>query len=194
MRADQIRQLLPVAFQVADGDEPLAGLLGVMEGMHQPVEEVLRDLDRYVDPRRCPPRFVPYLARWVGLGWLVEEPLPASGFPTGLGRLRELVAQSAPLAELRGTALGMQRFLTLLLGTADIVVDEASEGPFTATVLVPASARPHGALVRRVVEELKPAHLQVATRFTEAPAPEEEPPAARPPGARPPDQPEDEVA
>src|SRR5215468_1137969 len=99
MKQTEIEQLLPGVFQrtvVPSG--VLATLLEVMETLHAPAEEVLRELDAYFDPRRTANRFVPFLAGWADLDTLlsessVSEP-DAPTFPTGLGRLRELVADA----------------------------------------------------------------------------------------------------
>src|SRR3954454_24360728 len=92
--------LHPVAAGVVDPDRRLAATLGAMETLHDPVETVLRDLGHYLDPRLAEPAFVPYLAGWVDLDWLLAAP-PAeptaatSALASGLGPLRELVAAAA---------------------------------------------------------------------------------------------------
>ena len=63
--------LHPAAAGIVEPDRRLAALLGVMESLQAPVEDVLDGLHHHVDPRRAPPRFVPYLAGWVDLDWLL---------------------------------------------------------------------------------------------------------------------------
>src|SRR3954449_5688171 len=112
MRRDEIERFLPAVYQLAlhpfavadepetpDGprtigpDQLLGALLDTMEMLHAPVEDVLANLDRYIDPERAPARFVPFLASWLDLDWLLvaspDEPSPAAPLlATGLGRLR----------------------------------------------------------------------------------------------------------
>src|SRR5262245_6572043 len=99
-------RLLPGVFQTAPdppagsgagADTRLAATLGAMETLHAPVESVLGELHRHLDPRLAPPPFVPYLAGWVDLDWLFiaspsESAASASPLASGLGHLRELVA------------------------------------------------------------------------------------------------------
>src|SRR5688572_25543412 len=96
---------------------PLPLLLDVMELLHAPDEVVLASIDRYFDPYRAPDAFVAYLAGWVDLDdlWIANpqeftaQTLPP--FPSGVGRLRELVAASVYLSRWRGTARGLLTFL-----------------------------------------------------------------------------------
>src|SRR3954463_14016764 len=80
MDSEAIARLLPGVFQTAlhpvaagvvEPDRRLAALLDVMEAPHAPVESVLGGLDHYLDPRLATPAFVPYLAGWVDLDWLL---------------------------------------------------------------------------------------------------------------------------
>ena len=82
MDSESIARLLPGVFQTAlhpiaagivEPDRRLSATLGVMETLHEPVETVLRDLDHYLDPRLARPEFVPYLAGWVDLDWLLVD-------------------------------------------------------------------------------------------------------------------------
>src|SRR5262245_44871149 len=106
MKQDEISRLLPAVFQraVMPGT-PLAALLAVMEELHAPVEGLLADLDAYFDPRRAPEPFLPFLARWVGLGRLLDDwPRRADDadfWPSGSGHLRELIAAAVVLARWR---------------------------------------------------------------------------------------------
>src|SRR5687767_14098632 len=117
MKAEAIKALLPAVFEdaVVPGS-PLAVLLDTMEAYHQPIEDILGQLDIYFDPRQCPPAFVPFLASWVGIDFQVT---------TGLGRLRELVARATALSRLRGTRQGLLQFLETATGAAGFSIDDA---------------------------------------------------------------------
>jgi len=185
MRSAEIARLLPDVFQyalrppdagVVEPDRRMAALLSVMEGLHGPVETVLDGLHEHLDPRLAPPRFVPYLAGWVDLDWLL---MAAPGQPitgptplaSGLDRLRELVAAASYLARWRGTARGLLRFLDAATGVPGFAVEEnvsvgeVSGGPartakpFHIRVLAPAAAEPYRPLIERIVTAEKPAYV-----------------------------------
>jgi phage tail-like protein len=174
VKRESIVERLPDIFkQAAAGDErnPLSALLGVMEELHALDEDILAAFGRYIDPRRTPEEFVPYLAVWVDYSWLLLDPpdnpyasveQPFSG---GLGRLRELVAWAAEESKWRGTSAGMVRMLERATGVQgyrveEIVTDESGEQlPFRVRVVVPSEAEHYLDLVRRIVEHEKPAHV-----------------------------------
>lgn len=172
MKRTEAELLLPGVFQrtVTPGS-PLGALLDVMEALHQPAEDVLTTLDAYFDPHRTTDDFVPYLARWLDLEWLMVsdpgDPLPSDFVPlaSGTGRLRELIAAAVPLSRVRGTARGLVRFLEIATGVEGFTVDEQVPGadgrprPFHLRVRVPAAGQPYAALVRRIVDAQKPAYV-----------------------------------
>jgi len=178
MDREQIARLLPGVFQTAlhpiaagivEPDRRLSATLGVMETLHEPVETVLHDLDRYLDPRLARPDFVPYLAGWVDLDWLLvaapSEPLATTpSLASGLGTLRELVAAAAELARWRGTARGLLRFLDTATGTPGFAIEENVSGdqrqprPFHLRVVAPAEAAVYRPLIERVIVAEKPAY------------------------------------
>ena len=163
MRSPDIQRLLPGVFQrtVLDGS-PLAALLEVMETLHAPSEAVLARLESHFDPRRAPDRFVPFLARWVGMD------LPVT---TGLGRLRELVAAAVEISRWRGTARGLRLFLTTATGRTDFEVDESVLGadgrprPFHVRVRAPEAVAAHRLLLERIIEREKPAYVTYELHF-----------------------------
>lgn len=176
MRRSEIERLLPGVYQLAlhppattdlDPDRRLAALIEVMEALHHPSEAILDQLDSFVDARRTPEAFVPYLAGWVDLDWLAER----GRVTTGPGRLRELVAQAMELSRWRGTARGLIEFLSAATGTSDFDVDEApvlTDGqavPFHLVITGPAEMRPHAALIERIVDAEKPAFVTYELRF-----------------------------
>jgi len=178
MDREQIARLLPGVFQTAlhpiaagivEPDRRMSAVLGVMETLHEPVETVLHDLDRYLDPRLARPDFVPYLAGWVDLDWLLvaapSEPLATTpSLASGLGTLRELVAAAAELARWRGTARGLLRFLDTATGTPGFAIEENVSGdqrqprPFHLRVVAPAEAAVYRPLIERVIVAEKPAY------------------------------------
>lgn len=185
MRSTRASRLLPdVMRRTVAAQSPIAALLDVMEALHAPSEEVLERIDRVFDPHGAPPGFLPVLARWVDLAWLLDRQAPGDarrgGAPvptlsTGDGRLRDLIAAAAWLAQRRGTAAGLVRFLETATGLAGFRIQEnpADEGgrprPFHLVVTAPGRARIHEALVRRIVEAEKPAYVTWELAFEPAP-------------------------
>ena len=181
MKRNEIELLLPEVFRrtVRPGN-PLYALLEVMEALHAPSEEVLAELDLYLDPYRAPDTLVPYLARWVDLQrFLAEFPESkgASGGPSsvpfagGLGRLRDLIAAAASLSKWRGTARGLLRFLETATGVQGFEIDERVPGPdgkprpFHLGIRAPAEAARYQALVERIIEMEKPAYVTYTLTF-----------------------------
>jgi phage tail-like protein len=172
MKRTEIERLLPGIFQrtIKDGT-PLFALLEVMEALPAHDEAVLDELDAFFDPYRTPDAFVPFLARWVDLErFLAGGPdQPASStlppLPSGIGRLRELVASATFLAQWRGTARGLLRFLETATGVQGFKIDEQVVGPdgrlrpFHMRVLVPQRAEPYLAMIQRIIESEKPAYV-----------------------------------
>jgi len=171
VKASQIKRLLPSTFQRAwTPASPLAAILALMEDHHTPAEAVLSRLNTFFDPRRAPDAFVPYLASWVDLEMLLdlshaEEGAPTLALSTGVGRLRELVANAATLSHWRGTRTGMRLFLETATGATGFEIDEAVKGPdgkvkpFHLVVTAPGSVLPHRGLIQRIIELEKPAYV-----------------------------------
>ena len=178
MDSAAIARLLPGVFQIPldpqsagilQTDHRLAALLGAMETLHEPAEAVLDGLQDHLDPRLAPGRFVPYLAGWVDLDWLLaaapgqpgSAPAPLA---SGLGNLRELVAAAAELARWRGTARGLLRFLDTATGIPGFQIEENVSGEtrtplaFHLRILAPAAAQGYRPLIERVIVAEKPAY------------------------------------
>lgn len=167
MKAAEFGAFLPATFRSAlPGDEILATILGVMESYLDPVDARLQTLDRIFDATSDAATFVPMLARWVDLEWLYadaeDDPAAAalawqdSGLP--LGRLRLLVEQSHALAQARGTARGLARFLEIATGVRGFLVSDEGGTPFHLRVTIPDAAMSQSALIERIVNAEKPAY------------------------------------
>jgi phage tail-like protein len=178
MNSATIASLLPGVFQsalhpaqagIVEPDRRLAALLGVMETLQAPVEDVLGGLHHHIDPRQAPPRFIPYLAGWVDLDWLLlatpgQSSATSTPLASGLGNLRELVASAVELARWRGTAGGLLRFLDIATGVPGFDVQENVTGdpptprPFHLRILAPQAAEAYRPLIERIVVAEKPAY------------------------------------
>lgn len=172
MKRTEIEQLLPGVFQrTARAGGPVAALLDVMNAQHAPAENVLARLDDFFNPRRTRDDFVPLLARWLDLAFLLERPggdklktRSSETISTGLGRLRELVVSAAQLAKWTGTAQGLRRFLQIATGEGGFEIRENVDRdgrprPFHLTVVAPRSMNAHRDLIERIIASEKPAYV-----------------------------------
>jgi phage tail-like protein len=160
MRHQAIERLLPSAYQrAATSGSVLSALLDVMEGMHAPDEAVLETVDDLFSAYRTRDPLVPFLARWLALDSLL--PFGGTGaaarLPMPVGRLRNLVAEGAALAQLRGTPEGLRRTLEIATGVAGFAIEEPESRPYHFVVRVPPAAADQLALIRRIVTTDKPA-------------------------------------
>src|SRR5690606_2807905 len=120
--------------------------------------------------------FVPYLAQWVDLDWVLGDTTDGAtaDFAPGVGRLRNLVALSSRLSGRRGTAAALRRFLETATGVGGFVVEDGREDdpPFHVRVQAPAAAQPWRAIIERIIEWERPVHATVTLQFEgEAPPP-----------------------
>lgn len=185
MKQEAIVERLPDVFKQAAASEhernPLPALLGVMEELHARDEEILSGFGRYVDSRRTPDEFVPYLAAWVDYAWLLLDPPDnpyadvIRPFAGGLGRLRELIAWAAAESKWRGTSAGLVRLLERATGVEGYRVEETvldnESGqplPFRVRVIAPREAERYFEVVERIVEHEKPAHVVATAELEQA--------------------------
>jgi phage tail-like protein len=180
MKRTEIEQLLPGIFQrTVQQGTPIFALLEVMEALPALDETILYTLDSFFDPHRAPDAFVPFLASWVDLAFLLQE-VPEefaaqapSALVSGIGRLRELVAAAPFLAHWRGTARGLLRFLETATGAQGFIIEEQVPGPdglplpFHLRVHAPKAAAPYRVLVERIIEVEKPAYVTYELQLEE---------------------------
>ncbi|HZN76772.1 MAG TPA: phage tail protein [Micromonosporaceae bacterium] len=159
MRHQAIEKLLPAAYQRAAAPRSvLSALLYVMEDMHAPDEAVLESVDDLFEAYRTRDQLLPFLARWLALDHLVPQQAGASArLPMPVGRLRNLVAEGAALAQLRGTPEGLRRTLEISTGVTGFTIEEPANKPYHFVVRVPPAAADQLPLIRRIVDTEKPA-------------------------------------
>ena len=164
MKREEIERLLPGVFQATLEDGGLlATAVRLMEALHERPEAQLASLEACFNPYRAPAAFVSLLARWVNLD------VPVT---TGLGRLRELVAEAARLSRLRGTAQGLLRFLEVATGLSGFRIDEhvpdaaGRPRPFHIRVTAPAAAAAHRPMLEHIIEQERPVYVTYELIFT----------------------------
>jgi phage tail-like protein len=160
MRHQAIERLLPAAYQrAAIQGSVLYALLDVMETMHAPDEEVLATVDDLFAAYRTRDQLLPFLARWLALDHLLPpaDAGASARLPVPVGRLRNLVAEGAALAQWRGTPEGLRRTLEIATGVSGFLIEEPKNRSYHFVVHVPIDAADQLALIRRIVEAEKPA-------------------------------------
>ena len=179
MELARIEQLLPKIFRRSlRPQEPLLAMLKVMEALHAPSEEILRGLDALFDPRRTRADFVPVLAHWLDLEDVITDRRRRrrrgrarhwSAIETG--RLRELVANAAQLAQWRGTAKGLRTLLEIATGETGFEIEEQVPGPgkrpqpFHFRVSVPRALAQQMPMVEQIIRIEKPAYVTYEVRL-----------------------------
>ena len=160
MDVQTLLQLLPVAFQEAErrapAGSPLGALLSVIEGLLQPIDDVVSELHRHVDPRACPEPLLPLLASWLSDVWVASVDASCE---------RELLASFARCSAQRGTRQALCQALRLVAGCRDIAVESSTSAPFHFCVTAPESLRPERARLERTLELYKPAHTTAELCF-----------------------------
>lgn len=171
MDSAAIAKLLPGLFRDScERGGVLDALLVVMEGCLMPSERVLSSLDAWFDPRRAPDDFLRLLATWTSLipyvgGVEFEGTDRRTRWSVDSGNLRELVANVASLARLRGTREGLLAMLEIATGIKGFEIDENPPGedgraqPYCFRVRAPTSAKMLDDLVSHIVEREKPAFV-----------------------------------
>lgn len=170
MKSADIDRLLPGVFQqtLEDDRGPLRALLNVMETLHEPVEELLTEVDAVFDAYRTPDAFVAYLSGWLDLDYLlIQGPRGNGGYvlPSGIVNLRELIRAGADLMRRRGTRGGLLSFLETATGVTGFSIDDevpdenGTIRPFHLRVNLPAEAERFRQLVDVIVRAERPAHV-----------------------------------
>ncbi len=171
MKSADIVPLLPSVYRRSCGDgSPLSAIVAAMEDMHAPSEKILADLGSFFDPRRAPEAFVYFLARWMDLDRFLRterDRTPRDSYPLTipLGQLREWIASASELARWRGTRKGLLLLLECATGVTGFQLEETVAGPngrprpFHFRLSSPAEAKPHAALIERILELEKPAYM-----------------------------------
>jgi len=180
MKRSEIERLLPNVFRrTVRSDNPLLAILEVMSALHEPSEAVLERLDATFNPFRAREDFVPFLACWLDLERLFDEPpglthtryTSRPPISTGIERLRALTAAAAYLSQWRGTRKGLDLFLEIATGIEGFVIEEQVPGPdgqpipFHLRVIAPEVVKPHQSLIERIIESEKPAYVTYELKF-----------------------------
>lgn len=103
-----------IAYQVDVDEDPLRRFLFLFQHVMTTLTEQIDHLASLTDPLTCTPRFLPWLASWVGFD--LDESLPVH-------QQRELVRRAIRLMRTRGTRTGIEEMVRVLT-SAPVRVEE----------------------------------------------------------------------
>lgn len=176
MKHQNIKRLLPEVFQRTDQPgSSLNALLEAMEALTEPAEDILQQVPDYFNPYITPEKFLPFLARWVDLDRFFPS-LQLSTFEQcsiqeqTSGNLRELILAAPKLSKLRGTSAGLKLFLETATGHSGFEIKENSEingqkKAFHIEIIAQKKAIKHSSLIKRIIEQEKPAYVTYQLEF-----------------------------
>ena len=174
---------LPAIYQ---SDELMGRLLMLFESFWGPIEQQIRGMHYYFDPKLTPPEALPWLAQWVDV--VLDERL-------SLAQQRHLLSTAAAHYRKRGSRQGLIEILEIYTGVTPIIIEHTarnfrlgstallgpnvalgtSNQPHAFTVVLrlppPASESAGRELERRlsaIIEAEKPAHTVYTLRIETA--------------------------
>ncbi|CAA6806355.1 MAG: Unknown protein [uncultured Thiotrichaceae bacterium] len=168
MKAEEILRLLPAVYQQqAIEGQPLMALIMLMSWFHEPEEEIVEELDQYFSPYHTPTNFLPYLGSWFLLDqyYSYTDQGEKICFPTGSGRLRQLIEHYAKIAQWRGTSKGLIMMLELATGMNGFHIEEQlhnTEGVaklFHIQVIAPIESKHLKNLLNKIITNEKSAFV-----------------------------------
>lgn len=145
--------------------------VGAFDSVLAPVHVSIEDLDLYLDPRTCPPDFLPWLASWLGIALNERWPLT---------RRRRFVHRAAELFRLRGTLDGLRQAVELYTDATPSIVESGSiswsrvpleplePNPPSVTIVVPREVAGQDVdrdLVEQIAWMTSPAHVALEIRY-----------------------------
>lgn len=160
----RVANVLPRNFDLGTprDKDPMAAAVTAMAALLASIEAEIDGAPACLDPRRAPARFLPLLARWVDLEWLLERDAQgAYRLRAGGDRLRELIATRAWCLRHRGQKEPLLLTLELATGLDGFRVEtdpEKPDAPYCFVLKAPALDATSRAMVRLVVEQEKPAY------------------------------------
>ncbi len=95
-------------------DDFMGRFLLIFETIMAPLEGVVDQLPRYLDPTTCPAEILPYLAHWVALELDERWSMP---------RRRSLIKVAAELHRWRGTRRGLKTYLQVVTGVTPLLIE-----------------------------------------------------------------------
>ena len=144
MRRPEIERLLPTVYQLAidpvedwliEPDRRLGAVLDAMETLHDPIEQILNALEAWLNPRRAPEPFVPYLAGWVDLDRMTSlDPVAPGARRVGGAPARDALTMAAATVgrDARVGAITVARAGRLGSGAGEVAWHPARAAPVPA--------------------------------------------------------------
>jgi phage tail-like protein len=162
--ASSYLRYLPGIYQA----DPFVGrFLLIFESILDPIDRQVANLHHYFDPELTPADVLPWLGGWLGL--VMDERWPEE-------RRRELISKAAQLYSWRGTPRGLRAMLTLYTGVepeidepevTEVDRDHNLAYTFTVRLTIPKDAEFDEDMVRRIIEQEKPAFARPVLEIDE---------------------------
>jgi len=136
-------------------EHPFLGrFLLAFEGVMAPIEQMVDNLDLFLDPRTVPAFFLNQLAAWLDM--TLDEKWPVE-------KRRAVVAEAGELYRRRGTRWSLSRFLEIYTGV-EPRIEEPEDKPhhFRVVLRVPRGNGVDRGTVERIIQANKPAHTTYA--------------------------------
>lgn len=151
-------------------DKMMNQFLLIFESILNPIENTVDNMALYFDPRLTPESILPWLASWVDITLDPQWPLE---------RRRELVSKASELYRWRGTRRGLSEYLRIYTGKTPqiieyipgMILDKETElgvntvlgssgtgHHFTVILDLDESDNIDQKVIRRIIEQQKPAH------------------------------------
>ena len=152
--------------------EPIDAMISAMAELLASLDAGVAAAPECIDPRKAPERFLPMLALWMDLAWLLEH--GATGerrLRSGTGRLRELIALRAHHLRLRGARAPLEETVRLATGLDEIEIIEDPDAPFSFSLRAPPLDPTTRARIVQIVAREKPAYVAWSIDETASPHP-----------------------
>ena len=170
-------EYLPAVFR--DHDPFMARFLLIFQSVLDPIEHMINTTDLYLDPEFAPPRFLPWLSRWVGVA---HDP------DSEERQQRDAIRQAAELSSWKGTRRGLREALEMVTGGTVLisenfdglrlgfdaamgltsVLGERSPGSIAVTILAGPNHMPDPARINVLIDEMKPVFVSHSLRILPA--------------------------
>lgn len=151
-------------------DEFMGRFLNIFENIITPIEETIRNIHDYFDPKMTPEPLLPWLASWLDL--VLDEEWP-------LDKRRVLIGAAVRLYQLRGTLRGLSEYLRIYTGAEptieehhggirlgpaselgwNTILGDGQDHCFTVVLRLDEGAPVDLAKVKAIIQAEKPAHL-----------------------------------
>lgn len=155
--ASAFLETLPAVMRSAAREaSPMRAIAEAAASMLAPVDDLLGSRERIIDPLLCDARWLPMLAHWLRLPWMLSE---RGDLVVREGVARAVLQSGYWLAQRRGTATAIERLLAVATEDESVRVTMAPAPAFHAVISLGVVAAEAMDLVTAILQHELPAHL-----------------------------------